>query len=290
MIDLHCHSNFSDGTDSIEQIVEKWIKLGLKYVSITDHDTVAGVNYLINNAEIKKILREKGITFIKGIEFSCFDEGDKLHILAYDYDENNEDFLAVIEEGKSRRTKKFILRAEKLKEQHGIEFDEKDYNAMLNFDYIGKPIMARQLLEDGVFGDMYDAYSILNSLDISDEDTRIDARIAMKAIKSAGGIAVWAHPLGGLGEPIITYDDVERIIEKLKPMGLKGLECYYCLYTEDEIEKLKKIADKHGLFISAGSDYHGKNKKTGMKELSKDEVLDLRPEQVSLINAIKKNI
>ena len=290
MIDLHCHSNFSDGTDSIEQIVEKWIKLGLKYVSITDHDTVAGVNYLINNAEIKKILREKGITFIKGIEFSCFDEGDKLHILAYDYDENNEDFLAVIEEGKSRRTKKFILRAEKLKEKHGIEFDEKSYNEMLNFDYIGKPIMARQLINDGVFNDMYDAFKVLNALNISDEDTRIDAKFAMNVIKSAGGLAVWAHPLGGLGEPVITYEEVERIIEKLKLMGLKGLECYYCLYTEDEIEKLKSIAKKHGLMISAGSDYHGKNKKTGMKELSKDRILDLNQEQVTLINVINKNM
>ncbi len=290
MIDLHCHSNFSDGTDSVEQIVEKWSKLGLKYVSLTDHDTVSGVKYLLSNNELMETLEERGITFIKGIEFSCFDEGDKLHILAYDYDENNADFQAAIDEGKTKRVKKFILRAEKLKEKHGIEFDEKAYNDMLHFDYIGKPIMARQLLNDGVFNDMYDAFKVLNALNISDGDTRIDARFAMKAIKSAGGIAVWAHPLGGLGEPVITYDDVERIIEKLKPLGLKGLECYYCLYTEDEIEKLKSIAKKHNLFISAGSDYHGKNKKTGMKELSKDKVLDLNTEQVTLINAIKKNI
>lgn len=290
MVDLHCHSNFSDGTDSIEQIVEKWSKLGLKYVSITDHDTVAGVKYLLSNKDLLDKLSEKNITFIKGIEFSCFDEGDKLHILAYDYDENNEDFQAAINEGKTKRVKKFILRAEKLKEKHGIEFDEKAYNDMLHFDYIGKPIMARQLLEDGVFDDMYDAFKVLNALNVSDEDTRIDAKFAMSAIKSAGGVAVWAHPLGGLGEPVITYNDVERIIEKLKPMGLKGLECYYCLYTDDEIEKLKKIADKYGLFISAGSDYHGKNKKTGMKELSKDTILDLTPEQVTLIKGLNKNI
>ena len=72
MIDLHCHSKFSDGTDSVEQIVDKWISLGLKYVSITDHDTVAGVKYLLSNDSIKKTLADNDITFIKGIEFSYF--------------------------------------------------------------------------------------------------------------------------------------------------------------------------------------------------------------------------
>lgn len=290
MVDLHCHSNFSDGTDTVENIVDKWIDLGLKYVSLTDHDTIAGVNYLLGNAELLAKLKDNDITFIKGIEFSCYDDGDKVHILAYGYDENNTDFNDAILEGKARRVKKFILRADKLKELHNIEFEEKTYEKMLDASYIGKPIMARQLVNDGKFKDMWEAYQCLNALNISDEDTRIDVSLAMKGIVSAGGQAVWAHPLGGLGEPRITYDDVERIIKKFKPMGLRGLECYYCMYTEEEIENLKNIAEKYGLAISAGSDYHGKNKRTGMKELSKDKVLDLTPKEVTLIDLINKNI
>ncbi|MBE5738300.1 MAG: PHP domain-containing protein [Clostridiales bacterium] len=289
MVDLHCHSKFSDGTDTVDKIVDKWIDLNLKFVSITDHDTIGGIQYLFSNDALMQKLKINGICCIKGIEFSCIDDNDKIHILAYNYDDQNLAFNEAICEGKARRLKKFIARADKLKETYGIEFDDDSYQKMLDSDYMGKPIMARQLVKDGKFKDMWEAYNCLNSLNISDSDTRIDASLAMHGIVDAGGIAVWAHPLGGLGEPRISYNDVERIIQKLKPLGLKGLECYYSLYTEEEIEKLISIAKKYDLAVSAGSDYHGKNKKTGLKELTKGKVLDLSVDKVTLIDMINKN-
>ena len=81
---------------------------------------------------------------------------------------------------------------------------------------------------------------------------------------------VWAHSLHGINEKPLSLEEVETQIVELKKIGLSGLECYYSLYNKEEIEGLKKIAEKHGLFITCGSDYHGTNKYVNLTELSCD--------------------
>lgn len=268
MIDLHMHTEFSDGTDNVEDIVKIVINKSLTHFSITDHDMTDGVRYLLNNAELMDLLKKYGIKFINGVEFSGFIDENKIHILGYDYDIDNKALNEVIELGRNKRFDKYHLRLKALAEQKGIIFSKESLEEMETIDYIGNPIMSNYLVKDGIFDSRDDAMKCINSLDIPNSDINVDAHIIMPAIIDAGGIVSWAHPLGGLNEPRITFEKVEAIIQKLIPLGLKGLECYYNLYNMEEIERLVAIANKYGLLISAGSDYHGKNKDAKIGEVA----------------------
>ena len=115
----------------------------------------------------------------------------------------------------------------------------------------------------------------------------MDGIAAIKAIKAAGGIAVWAHPFGGVREKRLTEEELWAQLELLCDAGIDGLECYYSEYTMGEVEALRCAADEKGLLISGGSDYHGTGKPwlhLGM--LNKDDsVID--EEKLTLLNFSK---
>jgi len=286
MIDLHMHTIFSDGKDSIEKIIDKWIENKLEIVSITDHDTIDGVLDLISKPNLLQKLHDNNIKFVKGIEFSSVIDGNKVHLLGYDYNVENKEFNDAINIGLIKRNKKFETRLKAIKEQFGIEYSEKSINEMRNSkEFLGSPLMAMYLVKEGYYKDWNEAMAkCLRKLEYSADDTRVDAKIVVPAIVVAGGICSWAHPLGGIGEPKITFDKVEEIIEKLKPLGLKVLECYYSLYSQDEINKLISIANKHGLLISGGSDYHGREDRAKLCELSSKGKIDLSKDDLSIIS------
>ena len=274
MIDLHIHSNFSDGTDSIEQIIEKIINKGIHTFAITDHDTVEGVEYLINNVEQRQLLDNHNIKFIPGIEFSSIIDKNKVHLLGYNCDLANADFIHAIDLGWQRRRDKYRLRLKALKEQLGIEYTAKTLEEMDSLKFMGKPLMANYLVKDGLFDNRQDAMKALGKLKLSTIETKVEANIVIPSIISAGGIPVWAHPLGGLEENRIDTAKVEEIVQKLIPLGIRGLECYYNLYTEKECQDLERIAKKYNLFVSTGSDYHGKNKDCDIGEVMNKAVFD----------------
>ena len=275
MIDLHIHTKYSDGTDGIDAIVDKVIAKGLHTFAITDHDTIDGVCALLQDNKSLEMLQQHNIKFVPGIEFSSILDGDKIHLLGYNCILGNVEFLDAIEQGWLKRRGKYELRLQALKEQLGIEYSEASLQEMNKLKYVGKPIMANYLVKDGFFKNRQDA--ILNGihkLKLPPQEIRLDARIVLPAINSADGISVWAHPLGGLGEKRIDFAKVEQIIQNLIPLGLKGLECYYNLYTEEECEKLEVLADKYNLLVSAGSDYHGKNKDCDIGEVRNKVTFD----------------
>ena len=274
MIDLHIHSNFSDGTDSIEQIIEKIISKGIHTFAITDHDTIEGVQWLLDNQEKRQLLDKHNIRFISGIEFSSIVDKDKIHILGYNCDFNNTDFINAIELGWKRRRDKYQLRLQGLKEQLGIEYSSAAIQEMNSLKFVGKPIMANYLVKDGKFATRQEAMAELNKLKLPTQEIRVEANIVISSILSAGGIPVWAHPLSGLGEKRIDIYKVEEIIQKLIPLGIRGMECYYNLYTEEECKQLENLAKKYNLLVSAGSDYHGKNKECDIGEVMNQAVFD----------------
>lgn len=274
MIDLHIHTEFSDGTDSVDKIVNKVISKNISHFSITDHDMIDGVIYLLNNEKIMDLLNKYGIKFTAGVEFSGVIDGNKIHLLGYDFDINNSEIQRVIGIGRARRHEKYLRRLDALASQKGIIFSLQSLEEMNDIDYIGNPIMSNYLVRDGIFANRDDAMQCINSLNIPHTEINVDAHIIMPAVIGGGGMVVWAHPLGGLNEPRITFDQVEEIINKLLPLGLKGLECYYNLYTMEEIDKLIEIANKYNLFISAGSDYHGKNKDADIGEVADKHEFD----------------
>ena len=267
MVDLHMHSNFSDGTDAIEDLVKKIIESGIEYFSITDHDTILGVKYLLSRQDLLDLLNSKNIKFTTGVEFSGIINDNKVHLLGYNYDSNNPDIEDAAALDMDKRNTKYNLRLKALKEQ-GIEYSKESLDEMGKANFLGKPLMAKFMIKDNIVKTMDEAYNIIKGLKIPSVEIRLDAKIILSAINNAGGVGVWAHPLGGINEPRVTFEKVEEILSYLIPLGLKGLECYYNLYTKEETEKLVEIAKKYNLFISAGSDYHGKNKKAQIGEVS----------------------
>ena len=99
-------------------------------------------------------------------------------------------------------------------------------------------------------------------------NTRFDGEEAIETVKKAGGIAVWAHPLGGEGEEHLSKDEFLTKLQTMLACGIQGLECFYSRYSNEEISFLKECADKNGLFITGGSDYHGGNKTVALGQLN----------------------
>ncbi len=250
--DLHLHSNNSDGSDTVFELVDNVKKSGIKIFALTDHDTVEGVNEAdrLTTSEIK---------FIKGVELTCIAKGIKCHILGYNINPQSKELTELIELGKKLRRIKLEGRIKYLKEVWNIELTKDELDWLYSRKSVVKTHIANILVNRGLSDNNVDAMK--KYLDgYHAPNTRFDGEKAIKIIKGAGGVAVWAHPLGGEGEEHISEQEFIPKLEKMIKCGIQGLECYYSRYSIQEIEFLKNCAQKHNLLISGGSDYHGSNK------------------------------
>lgn len=261
--DLHIHSNYSDGSDSIPDLVENIKQAGICKFSLTDHDTNEGcfeiVKHLPNNME-----------FIWGIELTCKIRDIKCHILGYNYDPTNKELQNLIELGKRLRRNKLEARIEYLKKIWNIELTENELNWLYSRKSVVKTHLANILVQRGLAENNLSAMA--KYLDgCKTNNTRFDGEQSIQVIKNAGGTSVWAHPLGGEGEKHLSK---EEFIPKLNIMieaGIQGLECAYSRYSKKEIEFLTNCANLHNLIITGGSDYHGKNKDIPLGKLCSEE-------------------
>lgn len=250
--DYHMHSIYSDGSDTLEELLEKLKASGIQSFSLTDHDTIEGCKRMLE-------LVPEDMDFITGIEFSCYSNGGKCHILGYGCDPENEILQAAINEGYLKRKNKLEVRLCHLKDVHGICFTEQEAERLHKLHSVGKPHLARLIVEKGLAADIDEAiHRFINGC--KTENDRIYAGTAIQAILASGGVPVWAHPLGGEGEKHLKEDAFLEKLEVLMELGIQGLECYYSRYSFGEIDTLKLHAEKNHLLISGGSDYHGINK------------------------------
>jgi len=264
-IDLHIHTNASDGTYSPEELLNKIHEAGIKIFAVTDHDTIDGA------IAVKKILNDNNIKFIKGIEFSARIEktGAKGHILGLNYDENHPAFQNALNAGNKLRHEKFYKRLELLKKKFNITFTDEEIKNLLKIPSVGKPHLGNLIVAKGFASTRPEA--IVNFVDkcFSGND-KLEADFVIDAINSSGGIAVWAHPLGGEREPELPEEKFQETLKDLISFGLKGLECYYSKYEISKCEWLAGQARLNNLFISGGSDCHGANKNIPLGKLNAD--------------------
>ncbi len=258
--DLHIHSNYSDGSDSIEDLAEKIKKSGIKVFALTDHDTVEGCS------EMEKLLPQG---FISGVELTCICGDIKCHILGYGIDTRNQELCDLIKKGKILRHQKLETRIKYLKDKWDIELTEEELKWLYSRKSVVKTHLANILVNRRLAENNIEAMK--KYLDgCKTGNTRFDGIEAIKIIKQAGGIAVWAHPLGGEGEKHLSEQEFLGRLEKMKTFGIQGLECYYSRYNRKEIEFLVNCARKNDLKITAGSDYHGTNKDIPLGQLHSD--------------------
>lgn len=274
LIDLHIHSAASDGTDEPEALIDIINEDNIKIFALTDHDNIDGVKRIE-----AKLNNYKDLKFIRGVELSCKAKHGKCHILAFNYDYDNEYFKNILNQAEELRHNKLERRLKFLRDEFKIEFHADEINSLRDNKASGKPHIANLIVKHGLAANKELAIkNIINKLDTG--DTRIDAELAINAVLKSGGVPVWAHPFGGEGEPEISLEILNLMLSELKSYGLKGLECYYSKYDMRRREYLANLAVQNNLLISAGSDYHGLNKKIKLGI----EIDDLN--KITLLNAL----
>jgi predicted metal-dependent phosphoesterase TrpH len=251
-IDLHIHTTASDGSDSPAELLENLKKAGITTFSVTDHDTIDGA------LEMEQLVTED-FRFIRGIEFSCETPAGKCHILGYGYDPSDAVFQAALAEGAALRQEKLRERLTFLEETLDIRFTEAELAWIYSLKSPGKPHFGKLLVDRGIAATIDEAIQKYINPHKPRRD-RIDGSTAVAAILHAGGIPVWAHPLGGEGEKCLTKDQFAAQLTYLLGQGIRGLECHYSRYDTAQREFLLRQAEMHNLLISGGSDYHGSNK------------------------------
>lgn len=250
--DLHIHTTASDGSDTPAELADKLRATGLRLFSVTDHDTIDGA------LEMEKLVPE-GMRFVRGVEFSCVSPVGKCHVLGYGYDPDHPAFKAALEEGRQLRMEKLELRLRRLREDFGVVLTGEERRWLLGRNSPGKPHLGKILLNRGMAPDLDSAIrGYLGSVPGRD---RIEAETAVRAIEAAGGVSVWAHPLGGEGEKRLSPEKFTAQMETLLGYGIRGMECWYSRYSLEEVRFLLDRAAESGLMVTGGSDYHGTNKK-----------------------------
>ena len=265
-IDLHIHTDASDGTDSPEELIKKIHEAGIKIFAVTDHDTINGA------VNLKKIFDDNSLTFIKGIEFSTRipKTGAKCHILGFNYDENHPAFQNALNAGSKLRHEKFFKRIDFLREKFNITFSDSEIENLLKIPSVGKPHLGNLITAKGFAASRAEA--IENFIDkCKTGNDKIDAELAIKSINESGGVSVWAHPLGGEREEELSEEKFHSILKDLISFGLKGLECYYSKYEFSKCEWLAEQAKLNNLLISGGSDSHGANKNIPLGKLNAED-------------------
>ena len=272
MIDLHMHTIMSDGTDDEEELIEKIKENNIKIFSITDHDNIEACKKIQKN--YKNLILKNNLKFINGIEFSTDFNGKSRHILAYNFDINNEIINALIKEGKEKRTSRLDKRFKALKDEFNIVFSEEEMKKLYSYNNLGKPQIANLLIEKGYAKTIKEA--IEKYLYHKFGSDKLSASYVIKKINSAGAISILAHGLGGESEDSISIEEFKEDIKEFVRFSVQGLECYYSKYDASQRELIKAEAKKYNLLLSGGSDYHGKNKAVKLGDVGKGYIADIK--------------
>ena len=263
-IDLHMHSVISDGTDTPEQILLRVKAAGIGLFSVTDHDAISASRI------IPGLLSADGPRFLPGVEFSCKDEAGKYHILGYGYEPDGDAIRSVVDHGHQLRMRKVTARLELLREEFGIRFPKDDLDRLLALENPGKPHIGNLMVKCGYASTKEEA--IKNFIDrLHFRNTYIRPEEAIRGILGSGGIPVLAHPSYGSGDQLILGDEMDRRIRHLMEYGLQGLEGFYSGFTPKLNREILSFARRYDLYVTAGSDYHGRNK---LVELGDTGLLD----------------
>lgn len=241
-VDLHTHSIFSDGSLSVEELVEEALWRGLSAIALTDHDTVDGLG------EAARVGQEQKIEIINGVELSCEYELEEVHVLGLliEPDATMSSRLVDMRAGRKRRM------GEMLDRLAGIGIDVSiDELSQEDDGCFGRPHLARALVDRGVVRNVSEAFAryIGDGGPAYVPKKRFGVDEAIEMIHGCGGLSIIAHP--GIG-------CIGASLERFVPMGIDGLEVHYPKHTPERTSELTRFCREHDLVISGGSDFHAK--------------------------------
>ncbi|MCI7813642.1 MAG: PHP domain-containing protein [Lachnospiraceae bacterium] len=252
-IDLHVHSNCSDGTYSPSQLVAYALEKNLAAFALTDHDTTAGLD------EAMQAAAHTNLEVIPGIEFSTEYKGKDIHIVGLDIDYRSQSFqdqLCQFQHSREIRNQKMIA---KLQEYHiAISWEEME-------NLFGEAIWTRAhfaeyLMQKGYVKTTEEAFSrfVGDHCPCYVPREKVSPAQAVRLIRESGGIPVLAHPL----LYHMSEEELAILADALKKEGLIGIEAIYSTYIGYQEDDMRRFARHHGLCISGGSDFHGSIKPT----------------------------
>lgn len=254
LIDLHTHSDSSDGTDSPAELVRIAAAAGVDVLAITDHDTTGGW-------AAAAAARPSGLGLIRGSEFSTQVAGDgwasSVHLLGYLFDPADPAIAAEQARLKQERRRRGLAIVERMVAD-GLPITADQVLAIAGNAPVGRPHIGRALVAAGVVASVDEAFATYLAGRAKYYVRKVDTDLptAVRMIAAAGGASVIAHPRGRGEHRVLSSE----LIGRLAADGLTGLEVDHPDHSPDERAELREIAAEHGLLTTGSSDYHGHNK------------------------------
>lgn len=248
LIDLHVHSNASDGSLTPTEVADEAMRMGLSAIALTDHDTIDGI------PEILEYTKDKPLEVVPGIELSCYYNNREVHILGFYMDYANPALNEELSELKMAREGRNLKMVE-LMQADGLPVTMEKLLHGNPDSVITRAHFARVLVEEGVCKDKEAAFKKYIGIGCKYylPKPQVTCETAMRILTTYSKGAFLAHPLlYHLG-----YAQIEELLIYLKSLGLKGVEAYHSSNNAYESDKLRSMALKLGLGISGGSDFHG---------------------------------
>ena len=260
-VDLHIHTSYSDGVFSPEKIVDTAIDAGLGAIAITDHDNVLSYNIAKEHA------KDKSLEILPGVEINTLYKGYEVHILGYFMDLNNSDFQKLIKTQQQARIKQTKEILALLAKKEGIKIPyENIIKQVAEGGSIGRPHIAKAITNAGGTSSVIEAYNkyINDDSPVYVQRKTVSPFEAVEVIYEAGGIPVFAHPYD--------VDIADNLAKEMMNFGLRGLEAYHRKHSPAIIEYFSTLAEKYGLIVTGGSDFHAPNPLNGNVILGKNFV------------------
>ena len=243
-VDLHSHTTASDGTFTPRELVQEAVRRGVRVLGVTDHDSTDGIAPALDEAA-----RHPPLEIVPGIEINCDVEGAEVHVLGYYVDYEAawfQDFCRAQREERRARVARMAARLAEL----GMPVDVDEVYALVREGSVGRPHVAQVMVDRGYVASVREAFDkyLAAGKPANVPRRRLAPADAVRLIRKAGGVPVFAHP--GLS-------DRDEMIPALIAAGLMGLECYYSAHSAVRTAGYLKLCSDHGLVATGGSDFHG---------------------------------
>jgi predicted metal-dependent phosphoesterase TrpH len=263
-IDLHTHSNASDGTQSPADVLRSAAEAGLDIVALTDHDSTAGWD------EAAAAAKHHGIALVRGIEISCQHDGISIHLLGYLHDPSAPGLLEELERSRVSRETRAQRIVERLSQDLPLSWDDV-LEQIEPGATVGRPHIADALMAKGIVTSREAAFAdyLYGGSPYYASHYAPDPVLAVRLVGQAGGVAVMAHPFAAARGRVV--DD--SVIEAMASAGMAGLEVRHRDHTAGQVQHGLDLAASLGLFVTGSSDYHGAGKVNRLGENTTDPVV-----------------
>lgn len=252
--DMHCHTVFSDGTETPEELIRQAKAMQLLGVAITDHDTTSGW------VPARRAAQSLGLPLLRGTEITAEFDRTSVHMLAYQYDPNSPHIARMFARTRDGRVRRAKIMVERLSEDFPITWDDVlDQVKEGSRTTIGRPHIADALVAAGIYATRSEAFqgAVSGGSEYYVPTPSPTALEVVEAIREAGGVSVVAHPADtGRNRVLLSDEQIRALVDE----GLDGLEVWHRGNAPEQRLRLLALAQRYGLLTTGGSDWHGKGK------------------------------